>query len=243
MSLFSRLFGTSAQILPPLRWDMHNHILPGIDDGSASAEQSLRMAELYLELGYERLIATPHIMSDAYPNTPGLIRSQTDLLKKHLNAAGFNLGLDCAAEYYMDEVFAENIRDGKELLTFADKHILVETSFLNKPMFFANVMFGLQAAGYKPVLAHPERYLYFQDNYADVEQVLETGVKLQINLLSLSGYYSPGARKLCAWLIDKGYCHFLGTDAHKQEHLQQLKKVFASSLYAKIDFSRIENAR
>lgn len=242
MGLFNRLFGLSINNPLPLVWDMHNHILPGIDDGSKDLQQSLEMAELYCELGYKRLIATPHIMSDAYRNTPEIIRSKMELLSAHLTQNGIDLPLECAAEYYLDEGFASMIETGQEILTFNGKHVLIETSFLNKPMFFSNIVFGLQSAGYLPVLAHPERYVYLQDNYNEAELILETGVKFQINLLALEGYYSPAAKKFAGWLIQNGHYHFLGTDAHKQEHLRLIKKVFSSALYSKIDFSKVENA-
>lgn len=243
MNFLKRLFGSQPLPDMPLKWDMHNHILFGIDDGSKSIEQSLNMARHYIDLGYERIIATPHIMSDYYPNTRGIIWEKKTALEAALHDNHIKLGIDFAAEYYMDEVFFELIKSKGDVLTFHGNHVLVETSFMNKPVFFRQLLFDIKTAGYMPVLAHPERYIYFHDNYADAESVLESGVKFQINLLSLVNYYSPLAKKFAQWLIKNGHYHFLGTDAHTIDQMNLLKNVFSSKLFSQIDFTKVENAR
>ncbi len=241
MGLFSQLFSKRNTPQNPLKWDMHNHILFGIDDGSKTIENSLLMARQYLDSGYTKIIATPHIMSNYYDNTREIISSRREILNKALIENNINLELDCAAEYYIDEFFLEKVRNKEKLLSFNNGHILVETSFLNKPIFFNELIFDLRTNGYIPIFAHPERYVYLHNNYEEVERILESGIKFQINLLSLVGYYSPMVKKLAQWMVQKGYYSFLGTDAHSTNHLALLPAVFSSKLFEKIDFSKVEN--
>lgn len=243
MGLLERLFGSAKLAEMPLKWDMHNHILFGIDDGSKSIEYSVEMAKNFIDMGFSKIIATPHVMSDYYPNNRQIIEDRKNQLEAALKAQNLSLEIGFAAEYYMDEVFYELIKSKGDVLTFHDKHVLVETSFMNKPVFFDQLLFEIRTAGYLPVLAHPERYIYLQDNYEEAERILESGVKFQINLMSLASYYSPMAKKFAQWLIKNGYYHFLGTDAHSNNHLKVVKDVFGSKIFAQIDFSRVENAR
>lgn len=241
MGLFSGLFKAKSVHQQPLTWDMHNHILFGIDDGSKSLDYSLLMAERFIRNGYSRIIATPHIMSDYYPNNRSIIEEKMGLLDLALKERDMPLTLECAAEYYMDEFFLETVRTDGDILSFNGKHVLVETSFMNRPVFFRQVLFEIRTKGYIPVLAHPERYIYLQEHYEDVEELVQSGVKLQINLLSLGGYYSPNAKKLAQWLIKNGHYSYFGTDAHSTEHLDIIQEVYQSKLFDSIDFSKVEN--
>lgn len=243
MGFFDRLFKSGKSVESPLHWDMHSHILFGIDDGSKSLDNSLLMAERFVRNGYSRIITTPHIMSDYYPNDRGIIEDRLNQLNMAINSRDLPLKVAAAAEYYMDEFFLEKVRSKGDLLTFHNKHILVETSFMNRPVFFKQLLFEIRTLGLTPVLAHPERYIYFQENPEDIEEIVQSGVKMQINLLSLSGYYSPGAKKLAQWLIKSGYYDFLGTDAHSIDHLDLVQEVFKSKLFNSIDFSKVENAK
>lgn len=244
MTWFKNLFSSKQSILHnPLAWDMHNHLLFGIDDGSKSIELSLEMAKKFVDLGYKKVIATPHIMYPYYPNDPVIIREKMAGLRDAFTVHNIPLEIECAAEYYMDEVLLEKVRTKEELLTFNGRHLLIETSFLNKPVFFSQLMFDIKTQGYLPVYAHPERYIYLQKDYELVEQIAGQGIMFQINLLSLTGYYSPQAKKLAEWLIDHQYYHYLGTDAHQIKHLNLLEEVFNSKSFGKIDFSRVINAQ
>jgi protein-tyrosine phosphatase len=241
MGLFDRIFSKSASIPNPLKWDMHNHILFGIDDGSKDIANSVQMASQFVNLGYSRVIGTPHIMNNYYENNREIISERRDSLEKALLENNIALQLDYAAEYYIDEYFLEKVKNKEKLLSFNNGHVLVETSFMNKPIFFTELMFDLRTQGYIPIFAHPERYVYLHNNYKEVERILETGVKFQINLLSLIGYYSPGVKKLAQWLVQNGHYSFLGTDAHSLNHLILLEEVYKSKDFNKIDFSKVEN--
>jgi protein-tyrosine phosphatase len=243
MGWLDNLFSKKATGMNPVRWDMHNHILFGIDDGSKNIENSVEMARRFADLGYKKLYATPHIMGDYYPNNRTNIKEKADALSKALSENNINLEIEFAAEYYMDEVFLEKVNNDEDLLTFHGRHILIETSFMNRPMFFNKLVFDLKTKGYIPVFAHPERYVYLHDNYAELEQLIQQGMKLQVNLLSLIGYYSPQVKKLAQWMVKNGHYSFLGTDAHTVEQLKLMPEVFRSKTFESIDFDKVENCR
>ncbi|WP_018476787.1 tyrosine-protein phosphatase [Pontibacter roseus] len=231
IKFIQNLFGKEeAQVdsLGTIGVDMHSHILPGIDDGAATVEQSLELVRAMKELGYRKLIMTPHIMSDFYRNTPEIIRGQLQVLQQAVQEEGLDMELACAAEHYLDEALLQKLEDGEELLTFGDNYLLFETSFLNEPLNLREAIFRMQSQGYKPVLAHPERYTYFYGKFDDLVRLREQGVLLQPNLNSLSGYYSPGAKMVVEKLIDAGLVDFLGSDAHSLKHTANLQKVLCS---------------
>jgi protein-tyrosine phosphatase len=232
-SFFQKLFGRSAPTPSPnavtlavLGVDMHSHLLPGLDDGAENVDQSVELLRAMQALGYRKLIMTPHIMGDFYKNTPEGIRGALAQLRTAAAAAGLGtMELECAAEYYLDEWFQQKLDGGEPLLSFGgdSRYVLFETSYINEPFNFGETVFNLKAAGYQPVLAHPERYTYFYGRFHDLERIHAEGVLFQINLNSLSGYYSPAARKMAERLIDAGLVDMVGTDAHNLKHTETLR--------------------
>jgi protein-tyrosine phosphatase len=214
--------------------DMHSHVLPGLDDGADSLEKALEMVAAFLQLGYRKLIMTPHIMGDFYKNNPRNIHEQLAVLKQAVQDKGWEIDLACAAEYYLDEWFLEKVSGPEPLLSFGTQYVLFETSYMNEPLNFKEAVFALQTAGYKPVLAHPERYTYLYDRFEELIRMRETGVLFQLNLLSLSGYYSERARRVAEKLVDQKLVEFVGTDAHHTRHLQALTKTAASPYFKKV---------
>ncbi len=241
MIFLKHLFKKKTIFENPITWDMHNHVLPQIDDGAQSVEDALKMLNIYVELGYKKITATPHIMADYYLNNFDTISEKRNLMHQLILDNQLPLELNFAAEYYVDETLVEQLKNNEPLLTFGEKYILIETSFLSKPMVFEQFVFELISKGYQPILAHPERYVYLHQDYQLLEQLMQNGLKLQINLLSLIGHYSPQVKKLALWMIDHQYYDFLGTDAHKPVHLQMMKEVFKTKAFQKIDFSKIKN--
>ncbi|WP_210513608.1 tyrosine-protein phosphatase [Hymenobacter terricola] len=231
-SLWQRLFGGAAPapaVLPSLAVlgaDMHSHLLPGLDDGAETMEHSLDLLRALRDLGYRKLIMTPHIMGDFYKNTPAGIRAALQGLREAAIEAGLgDVELDCAAEYYLDEFLGRKLADGTEMLTFGGdkRYLLFETSYMNEPLNLFDIIFELKAQGYSPVLAHPERYTYFYGRFADLEKLRrDHGVLLQVNLNSLAGYYSPPAKKVAEMLIEAGLVDFVGTDTHHLRHTDTL---------------------
>jgi protein-tyrosine phosphatase len=223
------------QPLSALQADMHSHLLPGLDDGAETLDHSLDLLRELQALGFTKLIMTPHIMGDFYKNTPEGIRQALALLRTAAAEAGLgNVALECAAEYYLDEWLGRKLADGTELLTFGGEHryLLLETSYLNEPLNLNGTIFDLQAAGYRPVLAHPERYVYLYQRFSELERLRqEQGVLLQLNLNSLAGYYSPAARHVAEKLIDAKMVDFVGTDTHHLRHTAALASKTVKSAY------------
>ncbi len=231
-SLWQRFFGesTAAAVVTPtlagLGTDMHSHLLPGLDDGAETVEHSLALLRALRELGYHKLIMTPHIMGDFYKNTPEGIRAALERLREAAATAGLDdVELNCAAEYYLDEFLGHKLSNGTEMLTFGGprRYLLFETSYMNEPLNLFDTIFELKAQGYCPVLAHPERYTYLYGRFAELEKLRgDHGVLLQLNLNSLAGYYSPAAKKVAEQLIDGGLIDFVGTDTHHLRHTETL---------------------
>lgn len=214
-----------------LQTDLHSHLIPEIDDGVKTWDESLTIVKELHKLGYTKLITTPHIISNYYPNTPDLIRSQVETLNQKVTDAGIPVEIEAGAEYFVDDHFLDQVKNKKDLLTFGDRYILLETAFMNKPIFLEEAIFDLQAMGMKPILAHPERYAYFHSNNDSLDHLIETGVLLQININSLSGYYSKAAKRLASELLEKKAIHLLGSDIHNEKHLRQLQKTIKSNLF------------
>lgn len=229
MSFWSKIFKKKEALVPfdfsLLAVDMHSHLIPAIDDGAESIEKSLTLINGLINLGYKGLVTTPHIMSDFYRNTPEIIESGLKKVRAKLQEKKINIPIAAAAEYYIDFDFAQKI--GKEkLLTFGSKnYILVECSFVNSPQNLNEVIFNLQTSGYKVVLAHPERYLYWYKNRKIYEDLKERGVLFQVNILSLAGMYSAEAKELAEYLIQNDMANFLATDLHNHHHLNILKNL------------------
>lgn len=217
-----------------LRADMHSHLIPGIDDGSKTMEESLTLIRELSDLGLSKLITTPHVMSEYYRNTPETIQMGLEDLRRAVKKEGLDIEIEAAAEYYMDEIFLEKIKSGEKLLSFGDNYVLVETGFINKPQMLLESFFQLEMAGYKPVFAHPERYQYLIADKKLQEEILERNILLQVNMLSLTGFYSKHVKDFAESLIDTGNVRFLGSDCHNQRYVDMLKTLSATRYYSKI---------
>ncbi len=224
------------------RQDMHSHLLPGLDDGAKTLEDSLSLIRQLRALGYTKLITTPHIMSGIHNNDAGTILPALDNLRKAVAEAGIEMELDAAAEYLMDDYF-ESLVDGREpLLTINGQYLLVEFSFVALPMNYRTIFFNLKMAGYEPILAHPERYMYLHGDLDFYHELQEAGVRLQLNILSLYGYYGSRVQKMALQLLEAGLVEFTGTDLHHQRHMDVLAgKPLDASLRAKLAGGFIKN--
>jgi tyrosine-protein phosphatase YwqE len=204
--------------------DMHSHFIPGIDDGSKSVEESVEMITEMYNLGYRKVITTPHIMSDFYKNTPENILGGLADVKVALTEKNVPIEMHAASEYYLDFDFERKI-DEENMLTFGDKYLLFEISYMNPPDNLFNVIFKMQMKGYKTVLAHPERYNFWHTEFDKYETLIDKGVLLQMNINSLTGYYSLSTKKIAEELIDKNMISFLGSDCHHIGHVNLIKQV------------------
>lgn len=190
--------------------DWHSHILPGVDDGIRTIEDAVSVLHVYESLGFKRVWLTPHIMED-YPNRPEDLKTTFSSLKAAWNG---NVELRLGAENMLDALFMERLEAG-DLLPIGDgnRHLLVETSYFNPPMAMDATLSRIREAGYFPVLAHPERYVYMEKR--DYLRLREEGLLFQVNLPSLVGAHGERARAKAEWLIEHGLADILGTDLHR----------------------------
>jgi tyrosine-protein phosphatase YwqE len=226
LSWFNRFFKREGEIEPVdlsvLKVDLHSHLIPGIDDGAVDLENSMKMLQGFARLGYKKVITTPHIMSDFYRNTPEIINEGKARVKKEIEKTGLDMKFDAAAEYYLDETLEDKISIG-EVLTMGDKYFLFELPFMAEPPNLNQIIFLLQTNGYKPILAHPERYGFWYSKFEKYRELKDKGVHLQLNMLSLIGHYSPETRKIAEQMIDEGLISFLGSDCHNLQHLELIE--------------------
>ena len=201
--------------------DMHSHILPGIDDGAKNVEESVALITDLMGLGINKFIATPHIMWDYYRNTAQTIDDALALLKAALAERQMDVHVEAAAEYFFDEYFVDLINKNQPLRTFGQNLVLIEFSFVSPPPVFIPHVQKLRDLGYKPVLAHPERYPYY--TLAQYRNLKEWGFLLQLNTISLLGYYGAQARKTAEMLVENELVDFISSDAHHQRHTTAMK--------------------
>jgi len=222
------LFGLIGKKLAPadlsiLKTDMHSHFIPGIDDGAKTIHDSLELLRAMEDLGYQKVITTPHIMSDAYKNTPEIILGGLEKVREAAAKAGLKIKIDAAAEYYLDYDFERKLKE-KNVLTFGDNYILFEMAFVNPPDNLYQFVFDMQTMGYKPILAHVERYGFWQHDYGKYEELASRGIILQMNINSVTGHYSAETKKAAQWLIDKDMISFVGSDCHHMGHIELIQK-------------------
>ena len=237
MGFFKKIFGGEKKLenidLSILKTDMHSHLIPGIDDGSKSMEDSINLLRKFSELGYKKVITTPHVMSDFYKNTPEIILGGLEKVRAAIKQEGINIEIDAAAEYYLDFRFDELILK-KELLTFGDKHVLFELSFNDEPPRVKDSIFNMVTEGYKPILAHVERYPFYFNQWEKIEDYRNRGVLLQLNINSLSGHYGPPVKKMAEQLIDRGWIDVIGSDCHHIGHLEMMDSLRTNRHFHKV---------
>ena len=206
----------------PIAVDMHSHILPGIDDGSPDTTTSVQLIKGLMALGITRSIATPHIIGDMYRNTPATIGAALLQLQQALAEQNINFGVTAAAEYMLDTNFFEILQSGQKLLTIKENHVLTEFSYAVMPENREQMAFLMINEGYTPILAHPERYSYYHNNYNQYHALADLGFKLQVNLLSICGHYGKETERAAQFIVKQGLASFAGTDLHHERHLQTL---------------------
>lgn len=222
-SLFKPKPATDSNPAALLGADMHSHLLPGIDDGSPDMATTVDFIRELQQLGYQKLITTPHILWDLYKNTRPLILEKAALVKEALHSKGIAIEFAVAAEYFMDDYFNQLLKSGEPLLTLKDNWVLVEFSFVSEPYDLAQNLFDLEINGYLPVIAHPERYAYFHQRKERLHELFDRGYLLQLNLLSLTGYYGRAIQEMGAYLLRNKMIRLFGTDLHHYKHLHALQ--------------------
>lgn len=227
--MFKSLFGAFKKEDSPLQdysavgVDMHSHLIPGIDDGAKSIEDSLVLIKELVGMGFNKLYTTPHIMSDYFRNTPEIILGGLEKVREAIKLEGINIEIQAAAEYYIDDGFLKKL-DSDKLLTIGDNYLLFEISYINCPDNIEDIIFRMQVQGYKPIMAHPERYPFWHNNFDQYRTFRDQGVLLQLNLNSLSGYYGYEAKKIGEKLVESEMVDLVGTDCHHLKHVEGLKR-------------------
>jgi tyrosine-protein phosphatase YwqE len=217
----------------PVTVDMHSHILPGIDDGSPDVDTSVLLVRGLYDLGIRTCIATPHIIGDLYRNNDETIEAALGKLQKGLLTANVPMQVTAAAEYMLDDYFMELLEQQKPLRTLHKNLLLTEIPYTSEPVNLPEMVFHIITSGYQPVLAHPERYFYFHKNFKGYHKLKELGFILQVNLLSLAGYYGKSAAEAAQYLLDKGLVDLVGTDLHHGRHLSAFQSQKNLTLFNK----------
>lgn len=207
-----------------LKADTHSHLIPGIDDGAKTIDDSINMVERLMLMGYECAITTPHIKWDHYPNTRSTIQAGLEILQQALIERNINFPVKAAAEYYLDSHFMQ-LLDTEPLLTVCDDQILVEMSFLFEPDKLTDIIFQIQDAGYKPILAHPERYAFYHSRPEVYKDLKNRGCLLQLNTISLTGYYGQKVKAVAEKLLANNLYDYCGTDMHHLKHAETLESI------------------
>lgn len=209
--------------------DMHSHLIPGIDDGAQTIEDSIMLIQRLQSMGFHSAITTPHIKYDHYPNNSYNIQAGLQSLQHALHERNINFPIRAAAEYYIDDHFIQLLEAG-ELMPIVDNQVLVEISFMFEPIRFDDILFRIQAKGYKPILAHPERYAYYHGNMQTYNELRNRGCYLQLNVLSLFGYYGGAVKRAAEDLLAAGLYQYCGTDMHHVKHADNLQAMLQSGV-------------
>ncbi len=210
--------------------DIHCHILPGIDDGASSVEKSIELVERMQKWGITRVFASPHVTYGTFPNTHATIGAAREELQRELSTKGNGLILSNSAEYRIDDLFLKHMEDS-DLIPLPNNYLLIENSFMQEPWNLDQLIFDLQVKGFYPVLVHPERYPYYYKHFDRFKAIYNAGSKMQVNLLSLAGYYGKGEKKTAESLIEQGLVDFIGTDLHNAKHADAIDEYLASKDY------------
>ena len=222
--------------------DMHSHLLPGIDDGSPDLATSVKLIEGLTELGFKKLITTPHIMQDMYPNKRDDILQGCEVLKKHLEAENINVEIEAAGEYFLDDNLKKLLTGKEPLLTFGDNLVLVEFSMASEPFDLKELLFEMEMQNYRPVIAHPERYIYHERNKVFFENLKIAGCLFQLNIMALAGAYGKSVHELARYFIKHEYYELAGTDLHNEQQLAHLHNPsIAHGLKELIDSGKLMN--
>jgi len=243
VGLFSKSkTGAGKAAFSILKADMHSHLLPDIDDGPPDINTSLELVKGMMELGYTKLITTPHIMWDMYKNTREIILEKLEVLRSAVKNEGLDVEINAAAEYFLDDHVHGLIKNKEPLLAVSGNMVLVEFSLAYPSHSLKDILFDMQMQSYQPIIAHPERYIYLERNKELYDDLKNTGCLFQLNLLSLTGYYGRTQQDLAHYLIKKEYYDLVGTDLHHLRHLEALhSRDLAVQLQKLIDTGKIRN--
>lgn len=227
--LFDFFFKPREQQKLPFATDMHNHIVPGVDDGSPDIESSVELLSHMADWGLERVFTSPHSTEDTYENTPQSLSEPFASLC--MATENIPVKLDFHLEYRIDEFFITQF-EADNLRPLPGNYLLIENGFSHEPWGLESIVYELLNKGYNPVLAHPERYSYYakrhRNRYSELHSI---GLYFQVNLLSLAGHYGKQQRQAALYLLENRMVEFIGTDIHRPAQLPSIEKYLASKAF------------
>lgn len=223
MLTFFRSKPILKDLIPEYHIDIHSHLLPGIDDGAKTFGDTLRLTQALQDIGISEFITTPHIIQHVWDNTHEQILDKKTTTVLELEKNNITVPFKAAAEYLMDDQFVQ-LFQSNNLLTLKENYVLVEMSYINPPIQLYSILFDLQVAGYIPVLAHPERYLFYHNNFNEYHKLKRAGCLFQLNLLSVVGYYGTAITKIAEQLLQKDMYTYVGSDVHHDNHINAFKQ-------------------
>lgn len=240
MLFFKKNTPLLKDLIPKDYIDIHSHLLPGIDDGAKNIENTIVLISKLNTIGIKQYITTPHIINSVWDNTKQSIELTYNTTLPLLNNEFGSIAIKAAAEYMMDSFFYDLLKKGEPLLTLKDDYVLVEMSYINPPIQLYDFIFELQIAGYKPVLAHPERYLFYHNNFKEFYKLKKAGCLFQLNLLSTVGYYGKEVTRIAQELLNKDMYDFVGSDVHHENHINAFNTKIEVKKYSNL-IKTIEN--
>ena len=217
----------------PCFWqtDIHSHLLPGVDDGVQTEEQTLEILRQLEAWGIRRVITTPHVNQDWYPNMPPVLAEGEQLLRNLVARNDLKLSIDVAAEYLIDDLFLQ-LLETDQLRSFGtERFLLIETGWASAPHFMETILFRIQTKGYKPILAHPERYPYYFNELPAIAKLRDMGCLLQLNWGSMTGRYGSKVKAQAHHLLKNKWIDFIGSDLHRPTDLRSLETLFTAADY------------
>ncbi|GAB3493465.1 capsular polysaccharide biosynthesis protein [Spirosoma knui] len=216
------------------RVDMHSHLVPGIDDGVGSPEEAIECLKQLAAWGIQKVISTPHVSYDWYPNDSATLRAGQVQLQTLADEHHLDLKIEVAAEYLLDELLHERIQQN-DVLTFGTaRYVLFELGWAAAPMHLLHSVAQLKAKGYTPVLAHPERYPYYWEDLSALSNLREQGCLFQLNWGSLTGLYSGRVQTQARSLLTHGWVDFISSDLHRPRDLKALSALFTMPEYEQL---------
>lgn len=216
---FNKKFPLLRDLITDNYTDIHSHLLFGIDDGAKNPEETLALTNSLIEFGTTGFITTPHTIPHIWENKRETIVAKSIETVNFLKENRIDVPFKAASEYLMDDTFVKQFQSEK-LLTLKDNYVLVEMSYINAPIQLYDILFELQISGYKPVLAHPERYTFYHNNYGEYQKLKKAGCLFQLNLLSSVGYYGEGVFQTAKKLLTDGMIDYVGSDVHHNNHIK-----------------------
>ncbi len=233
--MFSFLFKKKSPVEAKLPYstELHCHVIPGVDDGSSSLKDSIEICKRLKALGVNKILATPHCTENTFENTVESIEPHFNSLVDGLASENIDIQLQFSFEYRIDDNFLK-IFNNKQIKPLPNNYVLVENSFIQPSWNLESFLYDLKVQGYKPILAHPERYAYYFSDKAMYTKLYDQGTLFQVNILSLAGFYGKNVQRTALWLLEKGYIDFVGSDCHSIAQIEAIEAFVKSKAYQKI---------